>query len=625
MKPGVLGLVIIDRAGSIVAADEGVGALLGWTPEQLIGRPVIDLVPGPARGAHAEAIARYLAAPVPRTLGRRGREVRLVRKDGTEIAIAVRLLPLAGEPPTIAATAIDLDRENAEAARRRSEQHLAAAQRVTRCGSWELDLSNLGDVNANPLRWSDEVFRIFGHEPGTIDVTNENFFRAVHPDDRDRIAAAVQLALQSGTPYSIEHRVIRPDGSIRMVHEGSAIEYDGDGRPSLMIGTVQDITERKLAEEALRRAEHTAELADRMASLGMVAAGVAHEINNPLAAVMLGLELVVTKARLRPDEAVAGEALDDALLGLDRVREIVRDLRVFARADDDRRVPVDVNRVLASTLRMAAGQIRDRANLVTRFAAVPAVIATQARLGQVFLNLLLNALHAIGDDAPVRNEIVVATSTDAAGRVVVSIADTGGGIPPELQAKIFTPFFTTKDVGVGTGLGLSICHRIITGLGGDIEFTSVVGRGTEFRVTLPADAEARPSDSGQLPAAAVARRRGRVLVVDDEPAITSALVKTLGDRDDVAGVSSASEALARIAGGARFDVILCDLMMPQMTGMELHAELTRIAPDQARRLVAMTGGAFSPEAREFLAGGRLAIEKPFDLVRLEAVIAELVG
>jgi PAS domain S-box-containing protein len=624
-------MVVLDHRGVVVAADAGAAAAFGWSAAELIGKRAVDLIPERERAAYAEAVAKYLEAPVERTIGRRGREAHILRRDGTVVGVGVRLVPLAGPTGLIAAIGVDLDREEDAVARERSEAHLRAAQQLTHCGSWELDLADLTDLNRNPLRWSDEVFRIFGYEPGAIEVSNESFFAAVHPDDRDRIGRAVRDAIDTGTMYSIDHRVIRPDGTIRFVHEQSEIKRDPDGRPVLMIGTVQDITERRTAEEALRRAEQAAVLADRMASVGVVAAGVAHEINNPLAAVMMSLDLLSTRlaglAVAAPGPAMADmvDTLDDARLGLDRVREIVRDLRVFARGDNDRRGPVDIERVLESTLRMAASQIRSRARLVRRYSALPPVIATEARLGQVFLNLLLNAAQAIPEGAPELHEIRIATELDAEGRIAVSISDTGAGIPLEIQPKIFTPFFTTKEVGAGTGLGLSICHRIVTGLGGEIEFESVPKRGTEFRVLLPPAPVAPRAERAADAERAAAARRARILVVDDEPLVRTALVQLLADRHEVVALDAARAALASIERGDRYDVILCDLMMPHMTGMELHAALARVAPDQARRLVAMTGGAFSPQAREFLAAGHPSVEKPFDVPVLTAMIERFVA
>ena len=513
-----------------------------------------------------------------------------------------------------------------EAALRRSEQHLAAAQRITHCGSWEVDLVDLVDLEANPLVWSDEVFRIFGYEPGAIEVTNENFFRAVHPDDRARITAAVHAAIASGTTYSIDHRVIRPDGSTRIVHEQSELQYDAAGRPVRMIGTVQDVTEQRSTEAQLV-------FHDRMVAVGTLAAGVAHEINNPLTAVCanLDLALAVLADPAGPAERAElvrelADRLRDAREGADRVRAIVRDLMVFSRGEELTRTPVDVTLVLESALRMAAHELRGRARVLRTYGDTPLVEANEARLGQVFLNLVRNAAHAIPDGAPERHQIRLASATDPRGRVVVSIADTGGGIAPELRSRIFVPFFTTKAVGEGTGLGLSICQRIVTDLGGEIAFTTEVGRGTEFRVTLPASTGAapRPRAAPVRPPPPASRARARVLVIDDEPMLTAALRSLLSDIHDVAVLNDAVVARDAFAAGVRYDVVLCDLVMPRLTGIQLHGALREIAPEQARRMILMTGGAFTPESRQVLESSGIAwIEKPFLLEDLCRAITEV--
>jgi CheY-like chemotaxis protein len=316
------------------------------------------------------------------------------------------------------------------------------------------------------------------------------------------------------------------------------------------------------------------------------------------------------------------DELADARAAADRVREIVRDLKIFSRAEEDRG-PVDVEHVLESTLRMAWNELRHRARLVKRYTRVPEVDANESRLGQVFLNLIINAAHAIPPGNYDANQIRIGTSLDAEGRVVVSIADTGGGIPLHVRPRLFTPFFTTKPVGVGTGLGLAISHRIITQFGGAISYDSEVGKGTEFRVTLPVATQPGRAAT-EPPTATTAARRGTVLVIDDEEPLAQAIKRFLSEDHDVAVANSAATALDILAT-RRFDVILCDLMMPQVTGMQFHAELVRLDPAQAARVVFVTGGAFTVSAREFLdqvANPR--IEKPFELSHLRALVNELV-
>ncbi len=224
-----------------------------------------------------------------------------------------------------------------------------------------------------------------------------------------------------------------------------------------------------------------------------------------------------------------------------------------------------------------------------------------------------------------QNRITVSAATDSIGRVAVKIADTGTGIPEDVRARMFTPFFTTKPVGVGTGLGLAISHRIITNLGGTIEFVSEVGRGTEFIVTLPvakSPALQRASQRIDLPPPV---RRGKVLVIDDEETLGAAIKRYLTHDHDVVAVTSAGAALELFGVGEEYDVILCDLMMPQMTGMELFAEMQAKFPELAEKIIFLTGGAFTASAREFLASTTTRhLEKPFDLQALRKLINTLV-
>jgi CheY-like chemotaxis protein len=239
------------------------------------------------------------------------------------------------------------------------------------------------------------------------------------------------------------------------------------------------------------------------------------------------------------------------------------------------------------------------------------------------LNLIVNAAQAIHEGNTEQNVIRVVTKMEG-GRVAVEIHDTGCGIAPETLPRLFDAFFTTKPVGVGTGLGLSICHRIITNLGGEIQVESQVDKGTTFRVLLePATVEEEAAVP--LPDVTPPPRRGKVLVIDDEPMIVKALQRLLLEEHQVTVAPSAGDARARILSGERYDVILCDLMMPQMTGMDLHAALLQEQPEQASRMVFLTGGAFTPDARAFLdAVPNQRVEKPFDTQHLRAIINDRV-
>jgi CheY-like chemotaxis protein len=206
------------------------------------------------------------------------------------------------------------------------------------------------------------------------------------------------------------------------------------------------------------------------------------------------------------------------------------------------------------------------------------------------------------------------------------VSDTGCGIPADRLERIFDPFFSTKAPGTGAGLGLSICRSIVGALGGEMQVESRVGAGSTFRVLLPV-APAEPADAHHGPATPqVVARRHRLLVVDDEPLIGTVIERTLGGEFEVVVVGSAREALALLAGGAAFDLIFSDLLMPGMNGMELHAELERLSPALAERMVFLSGGAYTPAARAFLSRpGREVIEKPFDLDTIRASIARRLG
>lgn len=423
-----------------------------------------------------------------------------------------------------------------------------------------------------------------------------------------------------GEPVDAMELLMRtPEGRDRWYSVNARPLRDGRGGASGGVAVFRDVTEQKAAQTRLIAA-------DRMASLGLLAAGLAHEINNPMAAVGACLELAAQILKSSPaseDRAALGELLDDALLGAARVTTIVRDLKVFSRHEEQPIDAVDLRPVLESTLRLAENTTRHRARVVMEYEDCGLVQGSESRLGQVFLNLVVNAAQAITPGNVSRHTIRVSARPDPAGGAAVEVSDTGPGIPPESIPHLFTPFYTTKSKHEGTGLGLAICERIVSELGGRITVASEPGRGTTFTVHLRGAPHPRPSASAappsDLPAVA---RRGRVLVVDDEPMIGRIAARALGDRHDVECYTEGRAALDAIAAGARFDVILCDLMMPQMTGMDFHDALALEHPELARRIVFLTGGAFTPEARAFLDEvANVYLEKPFPVARLRALVA----
>lgn len=415
------------------------------------------------------------------------------------------------------------------------------------------------------------------------------------------------------------------DASVTMspVHEGGAIVA--------AVVLTRDISDKKRLEAQLA-------LSDRMASIGALAAGVAHEINNPLAALIADLSMALDRVADGAGAPATGTSETtahgpaDELSGLlldvrssaERIRQVVQDLRLFSRPDEVKTGPIDVQRVMESALKLARNEVRHRAKLVKDYKPVAAVHGSDGRLGQVFLNLIINAAQAIREGDADSHEIRVTTRMDDHGRVVCEVSDTGCGIPKHARDHLFDPFFTTKPMGIGTGLGLSICRRIVTEHGGSIEVVDNPSRGTTFRVLLPPSEHslvARITEAPPAQAAGVAVRR-RVLLIDDDERVIQSLQRMLNREHDVTATTSALAALELLEREAPFDVIVCDMMMPQMTGMEFHAALHARSSSDADRVVFLTGGAFTEEAQAFLERfPERFVDKPFDVPRLKHMIA----
>jgi PAS domain S-box-containing protein len=451
------------------------------------------------------------------------------------------------------------------------------------------------------------------------------------PATLEDLSQRTREELESGAAL-FETRYRRKDG-LTLPVEVSVRVAELDGKRYFQ-AIVRDITER-------RRLELQVQLADRMASVATLSAGVAHEINNPLAYVVGNLDYALAHlVRLPGDLGEVKKALEDARGGAVRVGQIVRDLRTFSRAGDAERTEVDVRRALQSAVTLAQNEIRQRAQLSLELGPVPPVLGSAHRLGQLFLNLLVNAAQAIPTGNPERNLVQATTALAPDGRVCVEITDTGAGIAPDVLPRIFDPFFTTRAIGKGTGLGLAIVHGIVTELGGEITVRSEPNGGSIFTVLLPPARRATAPGAEPIaaapaltplprpapPAGAQAAEAGSgadVLVVDDEPMVGRAIVRMLVPQHRVTAVPGAAQALAALSSG-HFDAILCDLMMPDMTGMALYDKLQAEAPALAARMIFLTGGAFTREAAEFLDRVPNArLEKPFSPAQLRMAVARL--
>ncbi|SEK45346.1 PAS domain S-box-containing protein [Stigmatella aurantiaca] len=432
-----------------------------------------------------------------------------------------------------------------------------------------------------------------------------------------------EQVFSSGRANEFEERLTDPSGNTRIIITKKAPFTLMNGEPFL-IGVIRDITEARRMETQLR-------LSERMASVGTLAAGVAHEINNPLAYISSNLAFLAEQ--LEQEELPAGlraemrDAVLESLEGTRRVRLIVQDLKSFSRSDDDSRGPVDVHRVIQGSLRLVRNELEHRARLSQEFRPVPAVLGNESRLAQVIVNLLVNAVQALPSERAVQDNRIHVAAWHEAEWVCIEVEDNGQGIAPEVQRHIFDPFFTTKPVGVGTGLGLSICNTIIQSMGGSIEVESTPSEGSTFRLRLPVlvapGGEAEPPPEPPLPRKGPRRR---VLLIDDEPSVGAAVRRLLHAYHEVHAVQDAREALQLLLRGEHYDAILCDVMMKGMSGVDFILELESRAPELVRHTGLMSAGLFSEQARAFIASRELNfLRKPFEREGLRLFVEHLCG
>jgi len=612
-------VLVCGVQGQLHFVNRAASRLLGERADTLIGRPASSIVPERIREIDGKPFVDWLIE----AWEVHGRPIRVpvLRRDGLEIHQAFQVTTTTVEPMGRAVVLV-------------------------------LRPPDAVEVDEDPL------------ELDTRHPSAERTYRALfesvpvgvlHFDSRGRITAVNDLlARLLGSPRSVliglDMLTLR-DGelveAVRDALEGRVGEYEGEytsqtgGRSRLMratfspilrdgrveggVGIVDDVTDRREIEARLAQGE-------RMASLGRLAAGVAHEINNPLAYVRTSLDLArraVERFRTGGDMTQL-ERVADALVraddGVERVRVIASDLKTFSRGDDGSWQPVDLRRVVEAAVNLSWNEIRHRAELVRELAPVPPVMGSETRFVQVVVNLLVNAAQAIDDEADTKGDrITVRLGETEAGAVFLEVEDTGRGMESQVVGRVFEPFWTSKPKTQGTGLGLSICHGIITSAGGQIRVVRTErGVGTTFRVELPAiDARQVPSHPKSEEGDVVTARRGRVLVIDDEPRLATTIRLALEEQAEVEVAGSGAEAIERLSGDAEFDVVLCDLMMPEVSGMDVYESVARDRPDLAARFVFMTGGAFTDRARAFLKhSGLPRLDKPFALADVERLLSE---
>jgi two-component system NtrC family sensor kinase len=464
-----LGVIVSFDQGTTprhVYVNDAAAEILGYDAEELVGAEAESLFAPEER----ERIERLTASFRRGDISPRSLETVMVRKSGecVPVEIAFSVVPLAGEPAVVTFVRDISERKLIETARRQSE---ARFRQLIEAAPDAIGVYRSGRlVYVNPA-----LVGLFGRS--STQLVDHEAVDFVHVEDR---AAALHAHdVEEGgevPPTPCEYRVVHPDGHVVSV-ETVSIPIEYEGRPAVL-GFSRDTTERKLFQAQIA-------LSDRMATLGMLAAGVAHEINNPLAYATLNVEKLVRHLqRIAPADAAQefAPAVAAARDGLARVAAIVRDLQNLSAPTSAERWPVDVSEVIDSALNLAMHAIRGRARIVRDYGDVPMLKTDPTRVGQIVLNLVFNAAQSFEKSDESRNVLSLGITHAASNEVVITVSDNGPGIPREQLARIFEPFYTTKSRGVG--LGLAICQTLVLSLGGKLDVESEIGTGTKFTLRL---------------------------------------------------------------------------------------------------------------------------------------------
>jgi signal transduction histidine kinase/ActR/RegA family two-component response regulator len=446
---------------------------------------------------------------------------------------------------------------------------------------------------------------IVADESGQVQFVNVAAMQLFGRSEPEFFRERLHFSLSEAAAKELE--IVR-DGE-RRFGEMRVVPVEWRGLPALM-ATIRDNTERRKAEVQLAAV-------DRLVAIGTMAASVAHEINNPLAAMLVNLEIAANVAATQPGLEELSQLIADTREAASRVRTIAGDLRTLSCANEERTEALDLSRVIESALRLASHETRRRASVTVNVPAdLPAVKAHESRLGQVLTNLVVNAAQAMQESNLEQNVIRIAGRRHGESSVEISVTDNGAGMSDQILDRLFTPFFTSKPPSQGTGLGLSICKRIVDSYGGQLKVESQVGVGSTFRVILPAAAQ----PAAPRPPRPHRRGRGRVLFVDDDRTSTQALERALKPEHDVVVASSAAEGLEKLRQNAEFDVVFCDV--GQASGADFCEVLERELPNALKRLIFLSDGGAARPVELLGRAPNQKLAKPLNLAEVSSLIAQ---
>lgn len=593
-------VIVIDEQGLIQEYNEAAESTFGWPRAEALGRSLSELIIPPRfRGGHDAGMARYMAEGGTRFLGERV-TIDAMRADGTEFPVELAITETAvGTRRLFAASIRDLSGQRAaEAALRLSERRLAAFMENAPVGMYLKD----GEgrlVMANP-----EMALVFGRP--VEEILGKRSEDMLPPDEAEVVTENDRRVRESRRAHSVEEHIPGLDRYAWTLVVRFPIEVD-PGDPLYIGGFDIDITAMKRAEEEIARSRQALNQHEKLSALGLLLAGVAHELNNPLA-------ILMGQAALLADDVEGGplaERAEKIRRAAERCSRIVRTFLSIARQKPPARQSINMRQVAQSALELLSYGLRTSGITATLKAGgeEAMVLGDPDQLHQVVVNLIVNAQQALADrDLP---RIIDLRVRRAGSTVILEVADNGTGVRPEIRGRIFEPFFTTKAVGSGTGIGLSYSYGVISAHDGVLELVpSTVG--ALFRVSLPA-AEDLPVAAAAIPDGPRTNLAGRrILVVEDEADVAATLRDLLAGLGMVVETADSGEAALALLRTSSFDALLSDLRMPGMGGPAFYRRVQADFPNTGARTGFITGDSLGAAAAEFLAwAGRPSIGKPF--------------
>ncbi|MDP2730182.1 MAG: PAS domain S-box protein [Dehalococcoidales bacterium] len=595
-------------SGRFLEVSKAMEEITGYSRKELLRMDVSSLYVHPEE---REPVTEEIASAREKMT----KELNFRKKDGTEIVVADTKTPVrnsAGEILYFDGVLEDVtEHKQAEEMLRQSEEKLRLMFESVAEGIAIVDLKGvIIEVNQKMLDM---------HRLSTKDkLVGKPVLEFVVPRDHKKVQLSMQKTLEEGRIEKLEVSALRSDGSKFFVEVSAGVLRDSSGHPVGSVATLRDITERKHAEEEKLELERKAHNASRLVVVGEMAAGIAHEINNPLTPI-LGFTELLMRRELPEDIKTDLKIIYDSTR---RTADVTRRLLTFARQSKPMRTLCSINEVVESALQLRAYHLKtNNIKVITELdPGLPSTVADAGQLQQALLNLIMNAEYEMTQSHGGGNLLI---KTEKTGNIIrVSVKDDGPGISRENMERLFTPFFTTKKVGEGTGLGLSVCHGIIAEHDGRIYAESEVGRGATFIVEIlivkqqkEKGVEPSESDKGE---AVVEAAKARILVVDDEPTIVQVLKQVLTDEGyQVKATGKAKEAL-RLIEGEKFACILLDIRLLDMSGIRLYQHLDNTDKSYAQRIIFITGDVMGPDTMEFFSRVRASyITKPFDIEQLK--------